>query len=244
MLFRSGENCPGVFGAAHFIYLGASVVFGFLLIFLLYKFVKDEDKKRLTIRIIGIVHLLMILINRFSVTYYKVVIAKAAGESWLNLLPYTFCGLASLILSLDAIFGKKDNCILHFVCYFGLFGGIATLLYPDFLENQEFWDIRSYSGLFHHNILIYQIIIMYLFGFFKPSLKKWHFYPIGFIIMMFIGLLELEMLHFNEAMNIGKPLVSSLPVLTSWYTIFFASCLATFLIALLFNISSKKKTDI
>ena len=208
----------GVYGIGHIVYLIISILLMVLGIIII-KLVKKEDIYFRIIKISGIILLILILINRISVTYYDVVISKREGYSWLNIIPNTFCGLSSLILSLAIIFGKKDNVVLHFISYLGIIGGIITMFYPDFLESQNFFDLRSVSGLLHHTIMVWLVIICMLTKYIVPTMKKWSIFPIGLSMVMTFGLFEKDCLHFTKAMQIGEPLLKSAPIFTSWYVI-------------------------
>ena len=161
----------GVYGIGHIVYLIISILLMVLGIIII-KLVKKEDIYFRIIKISGIILLILILINRISVTYYDVVISKREGYSWLNIIPNTFCGISSLILSLAIIFGKKDNVVLHLISYLGIIGGIITMFYPDFLESQNFFDLRSVSGLLHHTIMVWLVIICMLTKYIVPTMKK------------------------------------------------------------------------
>lgn len=52
---------------------------------------------------------------------------------WYAIIPDSYCGMTSLVLSLAVIFGKKDNCVLHFTWLLGIFGGISTVIYATFV---------------------------------------------------------------------------------------------------------------
>ena len=235
------EEFPGLYGVHHILFL----VIGFALLavgtWLIKKYVKNEKTLSVVIRVLAGVLLLWIVINRVSVTAYQVKNDPEA-YSWLNLIPYTFCGLASLVYSLALLFGKRNNIVLHFIVYFGFFGGLCTLFYPDFLMTQTFWDIRTVSGLVHHYLMVCLSVLTVVTGYFKPDFKKWYAYPVGYAFMMLLGLFELDALGFPEAMNIGVPLVGDLPVLTSWYLIYAVSTAVVFLISFFFG--RKKKEDI
>lgn len=233
------QEYPGVYGAAHILFLVCFFVCATAGILLLRKFAKTDFSRDLVVKISASVLLVLIALNRVSVTAHGIA-AEPQVYSWLNLLPYTFCGLASLLYALAALFGKDNNTVFHFIVYFGFYGGLATLFYPDFLETQTFWDIRSITGLLHHAGMVWMTALLVATGKFRPKAEKWYVYPIGFCLVMTLGLLELDALGFPEAMNIGKPLVGSLPVLTSWYVIGIVSTALTTLISLLWG---RKKTE-
>lgn len=229
----------GVYGLGHIVYLIISILLMVLGIIII-KLVKKEDIYFRIIKISGIILLILILINRISVTYYDVVISKREGYSWLNIIPNTFCGLSSLILSLAIIFGKKDNVVLHFISYLGIIGGIITMFYPDFLESQNFFDLRSVSGLLHHTIMVWLVIICMLTKYIVPTMKKWSIFPIGLSMVMTFGLFEKDCLHFTKAMQIGEPLLKSAPIFTSWYVIGILILILHFLYLFIYDLKVNK----
>lgn len=225
------DEFPGIYCTEHIVFLALFFVLAAVGTVLVIRFAKSEKSRSIIVKVSAAVLLVLIVTNRISVTAAQVS-SEPELYSWLNLLPYTFCGLASLVYALSALFGKDNNTVFHFIVYFGFFGGLATLFYPDFLETQTFWDIRTTTGLLHHAVMVWMSALLVATGKFRPDAKKWYVYPIGYCLVMLLGLFELDGLGFNEAMNIGKPLVSSLPVLTSWYVIGAVSSVFTVLISL------------
>ncbi|MBO7361503.1 MAG: YwaF family protein [Clostridia bacterium] len=213
---------PGVYCTEHIIFLlaaAAAVAAGLVAVS---RFADTEKKKTAVIKSSAALLLVWILTNRISVTAGS--IAEDPGVySWVNLLPYTFCGFASLLYSVSALISAKNNPVFHFIALFGFFGGLATLLYPDFLYEQTFWDIRSFSGLLHHALMVWMTLLLAVTGRWKPDLYRWWIYPAGFCAMMTLGIFEIDALGFPSAMNIGEPLIGSLPVLTGWPVIFAVS---------------------
>ena len=138
------------------------------------------------------------------------------------------------------IAGKRNNPVLHFITYFGFFGGLATLLYPDFIDSQGFWEIRTLTGLIHHALMLYLSVMIIVTGYFKPDYKKWPNYIIGFMSVMTLGAFELEALNFPKAMYINDPLISSLPILTSWYMIFIVSSIAVLIFEFIYSKAANK----
>lgn len=231
-----------MYKAGHISYLIVALILIIVGSILVYKYAKTEMVQNLIIKISGVILLIVILTNRISVTYYDVVINAREGYTWLNLIPNTFCGLSSLVFSLAIIFGKKDNIVLHVIPYVGFIGGTITMFYPDFLETQAFTDIRSLSGLIHHTLMVWLTIVCMLTKYIKPCMKKVVAFPIGLSIIMTIGLLEIDMLHFNSAMQIGNPLLKSAPVFTSWYVVGFILIILQFLYVLIYEKFVNKKT--
>ena len=65
-------------------------------------------------------------------------------------------------------------------------GGVITMFYPDFLESQTFFDLRSLSGLLHHTVMVWIVIICMLTKYIVPNNEKmgyffdWSFYDYDF----------------------------------------------------------------
>ncbi len=207
-----------VFGVEHVTYLIICAIL-FTISFYLINKIKDNEKVvKYIIKISAFILLVLITTNRIAITYYEVVVNKTKGYNWSFVIPSSWCGMTSLLLSLSLLFLKKDNPVLHFVCYLGIFGGPLSVLYPYFIKSQGFFEIRSLTGLFHHTLMFWLIIVSIITGYFKPTLKKWFYYPLGFSLMLLFGLFELKVLHFPTAMQLDEPLVSG-QVITSWYIV-------------------------
>ena len=231
---------PGVYCAEHIVFLVLTALCIAAGLFLVRRYAKTEQAQTVVIRASAAFLLFWIVLNRTAVTCAQIA-SDPAHYSWINLLPYTFCGLASTVYSISVLIRPKDNPIYHFISYFGCFGGTITMFYPDFLETQTFWDIRSFSGLMHHALMIWMTLLLLSTKHFRPDLKKIWIYPLGYCAVMTLGIFEEEALGFIHPMNIGAPLLSAAPVLTSWYVIFVASTAVAAVIALAFTLKSSPK---
>ncbi len=230
-----------VFGFEHITYLILIAILYTISIYYINN-IKDDDKKvKIIIKINAAILLVLILINRISITYYEVVINKTEGYNWSFIIPSSWCGMTSFLLSLSLLFGKKDNPLLHFICYLGMFGGPLSVLYPYYIRSQGFFDIRSITGLLHHTLMFWLIIVSIMTGYFKPTLKKWFYYPLGFSILLLFGLFELKVLNFPVAMQLDGPLVEG-AVITSWYIVAPASVIAiTFALFIVEKVRQKNR---
>lgn len=238
---------PGVFGVEHILFLVVFITLSIFGIYLIRKYAKSENTRNIIVKVSALILLLCIIANRVSI----VVINRnnrPEGFSWLHLIPDTFCGMSSLVFSLSVLFGKDDNLVYHFIVYFGFYGGVSTLIYPTFLDNQTFWDLRSFTGLLHHAMMIWMTILLISTGKFRPDVNKWFIFPIGYSFVMLFGLFEIDALGFNGAMNISEPLIDFLPHLSTWYVVGVLATLLTVIISFFWNkkvIKSKcqRKTD-
>ena len=230
---------PGVFGIEHILYLCCFI--GLLIgeIFLIRKLKKNQQT--ILIRILAGLHLCFILINRISVTYSDVVIQAREGYTWLNLIPNMYCGWMSLVLPIVVFVGKKDNVMLHFIAYLAFFGGVITMIYPDFLDSQSFWDIRSITGLLHHSLMVYGVVALVMCGWMRPTLKRWYVYPLGYACLMTVGLFEETALGFTK--SIYAPLIGSMEILTSWYMMYGVTTLLAVLTMYIFDKKSLCKSN-
>lgn len=221
----------------HIIYIILNIIILILTIILCGKgFLK---RKKLIIEIAGIILFVLVIVNRFSITIYDNVIASK-DASWWELLPNSICGLSSLLLALAIIFGKEDNWILNSVSYLGFFGSAIVIFYPDFLITQPFFCLRSITGLLHHSLMNLLIIVMMITGYIKPSRTKFKYLIIMMAFYMTYGIFLIDALGIDNAMQIGKPLIKNAPILTSWYVVFLATTVVTYLYEWLFDFFRQK----
>jgi uncharacterized membrane protein YwaF len=191
---------PEVFGWEHFTYLAMVVIIMTVLLFLIKKKVKDEKEIEKIVRITGVLLFVAIAWNRLSISLLR--------DGWGNLLPGSFCGATSLILSICAIGLKKNHAVFHCIAYMGLLGGILTLIYPDFIgQADSIWFPMTISGLVHHTIMTFLVLLMILTGYLKPELKKWYLLPLGVCVYMTYGLFLITVLEYGDAMHVFSPIL-------------------------------------
>lgn len=226
MSYITQTNYPGVFHLEHFIFLAIVILLIALGLFLNFKVVKQDKTRELILKISGIVLLIMIIANRFSIVLVNRIVFENKSYSWINLIPNTFCGFTSLFLGLTIVIGKKDNPFLN-ACYpVAFIGGLLSTIYPDYLDHQMFFDPRTITGLIHHAIDIWIVIYALTIKYINPSFKKLPYFFLYITSTMTFGVFLMDALGFESAMQIGKPLISSLPIFTSWYMVgFMLTCL-------------------
>ncbi|MBN2503830.1 MAG: YwaF family protein [Bacilli bacterium] len=191
---------PQVFGPEHIIYLLISIALMIGATYWIRRNVHTEKGMINTIKIIGLMLLVAILWNRTSIALLR--------DGFRSFLPGTFCGASSLALALSVLVAKKNSPIFHSVAYTGLLGSILTLVYPDFIgQDQSFFYPMTISGLVHHTVMFYLIIVMLMTGYLKPELKKWHLLPLGLSIYMVYGLFLITVVGYGDAMYIFHPIL-------------------------------------
>lgn len=225
------SQTPKVFGKEHLIYLIVSFILTIIAVILITIFIKDENKKKITRRSIGLILLFLIIYNRICVSIHN--------DNWWFLLPTSYCGITSLILSIGLIWAKKDNFIFHFFPYVGIVGGIGALLYPDFLsQNSSFFYPATISGLLHHSVCLFASILCFTSSYFTPTLKKWYIPIISYIIVLALGFFELYILKLDNPFNLSRPLVSG--TILNWWFVSILVFLASYLVMLFYDIFNKK----
>lgn len=199
-----------IFGWEHLTYLAVFVVLSVVGLFCAKKFAKTEKSQRIVLKSIALVLLIAILTNRISIAL------KTETPNWSQLIPDSYCGMSSLVLSLSVLLGKKDNNVLHFVWFIALLGGTITMFYPDFLaQNPSIFYIPTISGLLHHSISIVMVIALFLFNYINVTYKKWYCTPIGFAGYITIGAFLMGVFGRSDAFHIINPLLSGTP-LNTW----------------------------
>ena len=200
---------PKVYGWEHLTYLAVCIVVAAAAIFFVRKYAKTEKTLSIVMRAVGGALFACILWNRISLCI--------KNSNALTLIPDTFCGISSLILSLAMLIGKRNNIVFHFICYLGFVGGTLTLAYPDFIgQAASVFYPPTISGLLHHTVMVFAIILMLLTKYFVPTLKRWYVLPLGLCCVMTFGIFEITALGFNNAMQIFTPLLPD-TVFTWWF---------------------------
>ena len=117
-----------VFGTVHWIYLAITLTLSVVGLFCAKKFAKSEKSQKIILKCFAGALLIWILINRLSQVF------RYSNVRWEQIIPDSFCGMTSLVLSLAVLLGKKDNKVLHFAWFLALVGAVITIAYPTFLN--------------------------------------------------------------------------------------------------------------
>jgi magnesium-transporting ATPase (P-type) len=196
---------PKVFGWEHFTYLFVVIflmVLGFIWI---QKHIKTEEQIAKTIKVIGLMLFLAIVWNRVSVAYLR--------DGFQSILPGTFCGATSLALSISAMLFKKDHIVFHCLGFIGLLGGLLTLVYPDYIgQSSSIFYPMTISGLVHHTVMVFLVLVMFQTEFLKPTLKKFYALPFGLCVYMTYGIFLISVLGYHDAMYIYEPILEGTPL--------------------------------
>lgn len=189
-----------IFGWQHLLYVVVALVLGFLGYMMIYKRLKTEEELYKLIRILSAVLLFMIIFNRITV------VLLLENGNWIRFLPYSYCGISSLVISIGGLIFKKDHPWFHATIFVGFVGATLTLIYPDFLvQDDSFFFLPTITGLLHHTMMLFLIIVMIGTQFVKPDLKKYYLLPIGIMGYLTIGIFLIAKLGYPNAMYIYEP---------------------------------------
>lgn len=225
-------STPKIFGFEHIIVLILLVSISITSIFFIKKKVTDEEKINKIIKGVGWLLLASIIFSRISITL--------VSKRWYDIFPDSFCAFSSFLFSLVIIIGKKDNIALHGVAYIGVMGGLATMVYPDFIEQSEtIFYAPTISGLLHHVVMVYLFFLIIITGYLKPTIKKWYAILICGTIYMTYGLLLYQIFNLDGAMLIGEPIIHG--TWFYWYVIGPAFLVLYYSFILIWEFIKKKK---
>ena len=215
-----------VFGAVHWIYLAITLTLSAAGLFCAKKFAKNEKSQKIILKCIAGMLLIWILINRLSQVF------RYDNVRWNQIIPESFCGMSSLVLSLAVLLGKKDNYVLHFVWFLALVGAVLTLAYPTFLDQgPTVFYLPTISGLLHHSLALVMVVALLLFNQIHITYKKWYCSLFGFTAYFTVGAFQMSVFGFSDAFHIVEPMLSGTP-LTAWviapiYIVGYAAVLLT-----------------
>jgi hypothetical protein len=189
-----------IFGWQHLLYVALALGFGFFGYMMIYKRLKTEEGLYKLVHILSLILLVLIIFNRITVVYLL------EDGNWLRFLPYSYCGISSLAIAIGGLIFKKDHPWFHATIFVGFVGATLTLVYPDFLvQDDSFFFLPTITGLLHHTMMLFLIIVMIGTQYVKPTLKKYYLLPIGIMGYLTIGIFLIAKLGYPDAMYIFEP---------------------------------------
>ena len=201
---------PELFGVEHILYILITTFLGAVILFFSSEYIKDEKKQVIILKCLAIALFFAVMSNRLSQVF------KYDDIRWRLIIPDSFCGMTSLVLSLSVLFGKKNNNIYHFVWLLGLFGGLSTIIYPTFIsQDKSFFYIPTITGLLHHSLTVTIIVGLILFKQIDITYKKWYCTLFGFTSYLTLGAFLMQTFGVSDAFHIAEPILSGTH-LTAW----------------------------
>lgn len=201
---------PQLFGIEHILYIIISTIVGSAILILSYKYAQGEKERTFVLKGLALLLFIAIMTNRLSQVFCW------GSPDYKEIIPESFCGMTSLVLSLAVLFGKKDNNVLHFVWLLGLFGGIATVIYATFLpQGATIFFLPTISGLLHHSLSATLVVALLMFKQIDITYKKWYCTFFGFTCYLTLGAFLMQTFDLSDAFHIAEPLLPNTP-LTAW----------------------------
>ena len=201
---------PQLFGIEHMLYIVITTILGGAGLLLAKKFAKTDKAQRNVLKLLALLLFIAIVTNRLSQVF------RYGNVRWYCIIPDSICGMTSLMLSIGVLFGKKDNGILHFTWLLGLFGGISTVIYATFVDQDvSFFYLPTISGLLHHSLAAMVAVAVLMFRYMEISYKKWHCTAFGFMGYVTVGAFLMNIFDLSDAMHLAEPLLDDTP-LTIW----------------------------
>ena len=201
---------PQLFGIEHILYIVITTILGAGGLLLAKKFAKTEKAQRNVLKLLALLLFVAIVTNRLSQVF------RYGGVRWYCIIPDSICGMTSLMLSIGVLFGKKDNGVVHFTWLLGLFGGISTVIYATFLDQDaSFFYLPTISGLLHHSLAAMVAVAVLMFRYIEISYKQWHCTLFGFMGYVTVGAFLMNIFDLSDAMHLAEPLLDDTP-LTIW----------------------------
>jgi hypothetical protein len=199
-----------VFGNVHIIYLAITVPLSCAGLFLAKRFAKTEKSQSIVLKSLAALLFIWIVINRLSQVF------RYEDVRWEQIIPDSFCGMTSLVLSLSVLFGKKDNPVYHFVWLLGAVGALITVFNPTFLDQgPTVFYLPTISGLLHHSITLVVVAALFLFDQIYITYKKWYCTLFGFTAYLTVGAFQMSVFGFSDSLHIVEPILSDTK-LTAW----------------------------
>ncbi len=201
---------PELFGIEHILYIIISTLVGGGAIILMKRLAKTENSQKIALKSLALLLFIAIMTNRLSQVF------RYDTVRWYCVIPDSFCGMTSLVLSLGVLFGKKNNAILHFTWLLGLFGGISTVIYATFVgQGASIFYLPTISGLLHHSLCALLVVALLMFNQIDITYKKWYCTIFGFTAYLTTGAFLMHTFNLSDAFHIAEPLLSGTS-LTAW----------------------------
>lgn len=201
---------PQLFGVEHILYIVIStfVCGGALLV--AKKIAVTEKSQTVFLKVLAAFLFAAIMTNRLSQVF------RHHDVQWYCIIPDSICGMTSLLLAVGVLFGKRNNGMLHALWLLSLFGGISTVVYATFVDQDaSFFYLPTISGLLHHSFSATLSVALFLFGWIELSFRKWYWQVVGFLFYVTVGAFLMQTFRMSDAMHIAQPLLPNTP-LTIW----------------------------
>ncbi len=195
---------PQVFGKEHWIFLTLLSIIGIGSLVLAKLYLKTEKSQWIYMRVMAAIILIGDTITRIGV---------GLDYGWLNAIPNTFCSMTGFLFSIVVLFGKKNLYVYNGLWYLAIFGGLVSVVYPDFIsQGTTIWHLNTMAALVYHGVMFFLCIAMGMFKVFRPSIKRSWVFPLTIALYIAFGSFLVHFLKVDDAMCIVNPMLSGTPI--------------------------------
>ena len=199
-----------LFGKEHILYILITAALACAVLLLGKKYARSEAAQKAVLKTLAVLLFAAILTNRLSQVF------RYDQVRWYCIIPDSYCGLTSLVLSLAVLFGRRNNAVYHFVWLLGLFGSISTVIYATFIDQgPSIFYLPTISGLLHHSLSAVLIVALLMWRQIDITYKKWYCTFFGFTSYLALGAFLMHTFSMTDAFHIAEPLLDGTP-LTAW----------------------------
>ena len=198
---------PKLFEIEHILYLTISSLILIPLGIILKLKVKKEEHIVLMFRIIGLIGLIIIILNR-------IFIGSMLRGNMVYLIPDSFCGMTSFLVAIGLLFFKRDNALLHMTWLLALVGDTLSLIIPDYLaDGPVILYLPTITSLIHHSYTLFSVIMIFLFNYITLSIKKAWTQALMGAIYLGTGLILVHGIRIPDAFFINNPAIKGSPLI-------------------------------
>ncbi|MCR5786516.1 MAG: YwaF family protein [Acholeplasmatales bacterium] len=227
----------------HIIFVILFILYLTIQIILTKKYKPNSKAIDIYTKLLAVIIILGVTITRISNTVYNVR-RGLDNYKWYFFLPDTWCSLVGIVYSLNLLFFKRNQNVLHYTAFAGFLGGIMAILVPNFLNKMSFFSIRSFPSFIYHGAMILVTVFLIQTEEFKPTIKKANYFMIGMAASMVFGSFEKRVMHMNKPMQINDPFFTStmfLRILTGWPMVILGELIFVVITCLIFDHRNNKK---
>lgn len=200
---------------------------------------RKPGKKEISIytNILAIIILIGVILIRVSITIFNIK-HHINNYKWYFFIPDTWCSLVGIVYSLNMLFFKRNENILHYTAFVGFLGGIMTLFFPNFLNTEFFFHIKSFPSFIYHAAMVLLTVYLIQTGEFIPTMKKSVYFIIGMTLAMIFGFFEKNIMHMEKPMQIDDPFFHNsrfLSILTGWPVVILGEFIFVIITCMIFD---------
>jgi len=213
---NQNTNMQKAFCLSHILYLVFSVGIIITVLVLIYKFCKTKNSKEIAIFISAVLLFSALVWNRISIAVIGDGPQKIPDAR--NLMPFSYCALASLLLAVLAVICRKsrEHGVFHCIVYLAFVGGLAVTIFPGMVlgnGDSTIFATRTFSGLVYHSLAMFMALVLVVTGVFRPDWRKWWCLLLGLCAFITFGLFQIHVFNMADSMYINIDIVNGM----KWY---------------------------